>query len=126
MKPYPTAAETDYLATLEYDFFVAQNTLHLARAALAARIANTGLSCEQWRVLREASCEAISITTLAERAGILRPSVSRILASLAAHKLVTRTADTADVRRAFIRITAKGKKVLAKASSPYASETLNS
>lgn len=117
MRTAPTSTEPDYLATLEYDFFVAQNTLHAARAALAARIANTGLSCEQWRVLREASSQAISITTLAERAGILRPSVSRILATLAAYKLVTRTADKNDVRRAFVQITAKGKKILAKATT---------
>ncbi|HEY6530232.1 MAG TPA: MarR family transcriptional regulator [Cellvibrionaceae bacterium] len=114
MKSKKKESPFEYIASLEYDFFVAQNKLHEARAALAAHIADSGLTCEQWRVLREASNEAISITTLAEHSGILRPSVSRILNTLAANKLVTRTTDKSDVRRAFVQITAKGKKVLAK------------
>lgn len=51
--------------------------------------------------------------TLAGRAGLLLPSLTRIIATLRKKGLLTQTRDTADRRRQMIAITANGARVIA-------------
>ena len=104
----------DCVEVLEFDFLTAQKKLSEARTALAEKIKKTKLTCEQWRALRECSIEPIITSTLAERAGILGPSLSRILNTLEENKLISRKVDDGDNRRTFVSATAKGIKLIKK------------
>jgi len=69
---------------------------------------------QQWRVLRAVyEVEATEVTALAELCFILMPSLSRILRSLEARRLIERRTVPADQRRAEIRITATGRRLVA-------------
>jgi homoprotocatechuate degradation regulator HpaR len=69
---------------------------------------------QQWRVLRAVyEVEAIEATALAELCFILTPSLSRILRSLEKRRLIERRTVPADQRRAQIRITAAGRRLVA-------------
>ena len=69
---------------------------------------------QQWRVLRAVyEVEAIEVTALAERCFILMPSLSRILRSLEERRLLERRTVPTDQRRAEIRITAAGRRLIA-------------
>lgn len=69
---------------------------------------------QQWRVLRAVyEVEAIEVTALAELCFILMPSLSRILRSLEQRRLVERRTVPTDQRRAEIRITPAGRRLVA-------------
>ena len=69
---------------------------------------------QQWRVLRAVyEVETIEVTALAERCFILMPSLSRILRDLEERRLIERRTVPTDQRRAEIRITAAGRRLVA-------------
>jgi homoprotocatechuate degradation regulator HpaR len=69
---------------------------------------------QQWRVLRAVyEVESIEVTALAQLCFILMPSLSRILRSLEQRRLIERRTVPADQRRAQIRITAAGRRLIA-------------
>src|SRR6187399_3405866 len=74
---------------------------------------NHGLTEQQWRILRALTAvEAIEVTELARTAFLLGPSLSRILRDLEVRQLIERRTAKADLRRAFVSISAKGLKLI--------------
>jgi len=80
---------------------------------IRAMLAETGLSEQQWRVLRVLSEHgALDTTTLADRASLLHPSLTRMLASMRKRGLVTQTRSQQDKRRQIVEITKAGRQVI--------------
>lgn len=76
-------------------------------------LAETGITEQQWRVLRVlAEHGMMDAKTLADRASLLFPSLTRIAATLREKGLVTQTRDDKDRRRQFIQITKVGQKII--------------
>ena len=76
-------------------------------------LAETGITEQQWRVLRVlAEYGTLDTTTLADRTSLLFPSLTRIAASMKKKGLITQTRDETDKRRQFIKITQKGQKII--------------
>ncbi|MEM9606309.1 MAG: homoprotocatechuate degradation operon regulator HpaR [Actinomycetota bacterium] len=73
-------------------------------------LAEHDLTEQQWRVLRALTAvdEPIDAGALAERTFLLAPSLSRILANLVERRLISRSADPADQRRALFALTTDG------------------
>ncbi len=74
-----------------------------------------GLTDQQWRVLRvlaeEGECD---VSTIAQGAYLLGPSLSGVLTRMQRDGLIWRAADEQDARRQVIRASAKGKRLVAK------------
>ncbi|MDU9005575.1 homoprotocatechuate degradation operon regulator HpaR [Sedimentitalea todarodis] len=84
-----------------------------AMAPIRDMLANTGITEQQWRILRVLSEHgSLDSTTLADRASLLFPSLTRIAAKMREKGLITQTRDEADRRRQLIEITAKGQKFI--------------
>ena len=82
-------------------------------APIRDMLAETGITEQQWRILRVLSEHgSLDSTTLADRASLLFPSLTRIAATLREKGLVTQTRDDKDRRRQFIEITAKGQRII--------------
>ena len=76
-------------------------------------LAEHGFNEQQWRVVRVLSeTGAIYQTELAERASLLGPSLTRIVAALSQRGLVTQERDTADQRRRLIALTPEGETTI--------------
>lgn len=76
-------------------------------------LAETGITEQQWRVLRVlAEHGRMDGKTLADRASLLLPSLTRIAATLRGKGLITQTRDDADRRRRFVEITPEGRKII--------------
>ena len=76
-------------------------------------LAETGITEQQWRVLRVLSEHGVMNTkALADRSSLLFPSLTRIAATLRDKGLVTQTRDDKDRRRQFIQITPAGQKII--------------
>lgn len=76
-------------------------------------LAETGITEQQWRVLRVLSeFGTLDTKTLADRSSLLFPSLTRIAATLKEKGLITQTRDDKDRRRQFIAITKKGQKII--------------
>ena len=76
-------------------------------------LAETGITEQQWRVLRVLSeYGTLDTKTLANRASLLFPSLTRIAATMRKKGLVTQTRDEQDRRRQFIAITKAGQRIL--------------
>lgn len=76
-------------------------------------LAQTGITEQQWRVLRVLSeYGAMESKTLAERASLLFPSLTRIANTLRQKGLIVQTRDKVDRRRQFIEISAAGQKII--------------
>lgn len=74
---------------------------------------HTGLTEQQWRVLRVlAEHGAQDASTVAARACLLVPSLTRIAQTMKKKGLITLTRDTADRRRQIIAITGAGQKII--------------
>jgi homoprotocatechuate degradation regulator HpaR len=74
-----------------------------------------GLTDQQWRVLRvlaeEGECD---VSTIAQGAYLLGPSLSGVLTRMERDGLIVRAADSEDARRQVIRASSKGKRLVAK------------
>jgi homoprotocatechuate degradation regulator HpaR len=74
-----------------------------------------GLSEQQWRVIRAlAEAEEVDATQVAERACVLPPSVTRIVRTLEARKLVARRIDEGDRRRILLSLTPGGVELMTR------------
>jgi homoprotocatechuate degradation regulator HpaR len=74
-----------------------------------------GLTDQQWRVLRVlAETSECDVSTIAQGAYLLGPSLSGVLTRMERDGLILRAADTQDARRQVIRASAKGKRMVAK------------
>lgn len=77
-------------------------------------LADAGVTEQQWRVLRVLDEEGpMDPTSIAERAVLLLPSLTRILHKLEGKGLITRKRDTTDRRRQIITATAAGSEIIA-------------
>lgn len=82
-------------------------------APIRDMLAETGITEQQWRVLRVlAEHGPLDSKTLADRASLLFPSLTRIAATLRSKGLVTQTRDTKDRRRQVVEITAAGQEII--------------
>jgi len=86
-----------------------------AMARFRPMLRDHGLTEQQWRVIRAlAALDCIDAGDLARRSFLLAPSLTRILQHLESEKLVTRSTDENDQRRAVFSLTASGKKLFSK------------
>lgn len=82
-------------------------------APIRDMLADTGITEQQWRVLRVLGEHGVmDATTLADRASLLFPSLTRIAAKLRDKGLVTQTRDDKDRRRQILKITTAGQKII--------------
>jgi homoprotocatechuate degradation regulator HpaR len=82
-------------------------------APIRDMLAETGITEQQWRVLRVLSeFGPLDTSTLADRASLLFPSLTRIATTMRNKGLITQTRDESDRRRQFIEITAVGQKII--------------
>ena len=78
-------------------------------APIRDMLSETGITEQQWRVLRVLSeYGMLDTTTLADRSSLLFPSLTRIAATMRDKGLITQTRDDVDRRRQLIEITAEG------------------
>ncbi|MFT6676702.1 MAG: homoprotocatechuate degradation regulator HpaR [Sulfitobacter sp.] len=82
-------------------------------APIREMLAETGITEQQWRVLRVlAEYGPQDASTLADRASLLFPSLTRIAQSMRGRGLITQTRDEKDRRRQMIAITEAGQKII--------------
>ncbi len=82
-------------------------------APIREMLAETGITEQQWRVLRVlAEHGSLDTSTLADRASLLFPSLTRIATTLRNKGLITQTRDEVDRRRQLIEITEAGQKII--------------
>lgn len=82
-------------------------------APIREMLAETGITEQQWRVLRVLTeYGRLDAKTLADRSSLLFPSLTRIAATLRDKGLITQTRDDADRRRQFLEITPEGQKII--------------
>ena len=89
-------------------------------------LADYDLTEQQWRVLRAltAAREPLEVSELAERAILLAPSLSRILAKLEDDRLIDRRPHHSDQRRSLIALSAEGA-ALVSAIAPESERRYN-
>lgn len=76
-------------------------------------LAKSGLTEQQWRVLRVLmETGPIDATQLADRACLLAPSLTRIIRTMSAQGYISHNPDPQDRRRQQIKILAKGLRVI--------------
>lgn len=76
-------------------------------------LAESGITEQQWRVLRVlAEHGPQNISTLADQACFLFPSLTRITQSMSKKGLITLSRDSEDKRRQTVAITKKGQKII--------------
>ena len=76
-------------------------------------LAETDITEQQWRVLRVLSeYGTLDSKTVADRACLLFPSLTRIATTLRNKGLITQTRDKQDRRRQFMAITKEGQKII--------------
>ena len=82
-------------------------------APIRDMLAASGITEQQWRVLRVLSDNgAMDASKLADRASLLLPSLTLIAQNMVANGLITRATDAQDRRRLVLAITPTGQKVL--------------
>lgn len=82
-------------------------------APIRDMLSETSITEQQWRVLRVLSEHGqLDTSTLAERASLLFPSLTRIAHTMREKGLLTQTRDENDRRRQFVEITAEGQKII--------------
>jgi homoprotocatechuate degradation regulator HpaR len=82
-------------------------------APIRDMLAETGITEQQWRVLRVlAEFGPLDTSTLADRASLLFPSLTRIAQTMRTKGLITQTRDENDRRRQMIAITPAGQKII--------------
>lgn len=76
-------------------------------------LAETGITEQQWRVLRVLSEHGqMDTSSLAHQASLLFPSLTRIANNMREKGLITQTRDENDRRRQMIAITAAGQRII--------------
>ena len=76
-------------------------------------LTETGITEQQWRVLRVLSeCGTLDTKTLADRSSLLFPSLTRIATTMREKGLITQTRDDKDRRRQLIAITPAGQRII--------------
>ena len=84
-------------------------------APIREMLAETGITEQQWRVLRViASQPGIGAGPLAQLSALLAPSLTRIMRHLEDEGLVERSAVENDQRRATFALTARGERCVAE------------
>jgi homoprotocatechuate degradation regulator HpaR len=84
-------------------------------APIREMLSESGITEQQWRVLRVLSeSGALDATKLADRACLLLPSLTRIIQTMLDKKYVTRTTDEDDRRRQLITISDAGHAIIDK------------
>jgi homoprotocatechuate degradation regulator HpaR len=82
-------------------------------APVRAMLADTGLTEQQWRLLRVLSESGpLEATILSNRASLLLPSQTRIVQSMEARGLVVRRPHPSDKRRHTVEITQSGQSII--------------
>jgi homoprotocatechuate degradation regulator HpaR len=82
-------------------------------APIRGMLAETGISEQQWRVLRVlAEHGPLDNSTLATRASLLFPSMTRMAKKMCAAGLITQSKDNIDGRRQILQITDIGQKII--------------
>ena len=82
-------------------------------APIREMLSETGITEQQWRVLRVlAEHGPLDSSTLADRASLLFPSLTRITVSMNEKGLITQTRDKDDRRKQIVEITAAGQKII--------------
>ncbi len=82
-------------------------------APIRDMLAETGITEQQWRVLRVLSEHGkLDSKTLADRASLLMPSLTRIATTLRTKGLITQVRDEVDRRRQFVEITPAGQHII--------------
>lgn len=91
--------------------FVSNQVSHSFSLKLAAR----DVTVAEWVVLRELyECGRLVPSNLADRIGMTRGAISKLVDRLAVKALVTRTADAGDRRYQELALTAKGRALVPK------------
>lgn len=82
-------------------------------APIRDMLSDTGITEQQWRVLRVlAEHGAMDTSSLADQASLLFPSLTRIATTMREKGLLTQTRDDTDRRRQMIAITPQGQKII--------------
>ncbi len=82
-------------------------------APIRDMLSATGLTEQQWRILRVlAEHGPLDSTRLADRASLLFPSLTRIVTTMAQRDLLTQTRDATDRRRQIIAIAPAGQALI--------------
>lgn len=82
-------------------------------APIRKMLLKAGITEQQWRVLRVLSEDgSVDAGSLARRAGLMSPSLTRIIQSMETNGLVTRQPDAQDRRRQHIAITQRGQAII--------------
>jgi len=82
-------------------------------APIRDMLAASGITEQQWRVLRVLSDNgAMDASKLAEQASLLLPSLTRIAQNMVPSGLITRATDTRDRRRLVLTITTAGQAII--------------
>jgi DNA-binding MarR family transcriptional regulator len=83
-------------------------------AAFSARLAALGVTSAEWTVLSQTGRGGVTPVTLAERMGIDRAAVTRIIDQLEAKNLIRRTPHPTDRRSTVLKLTVQGEEILPK------------
>jgi homoprotocatechuate degradation regulator HpaR len=82
-------------------------------APVRVMLSQSGISEQKWRVIRVLDESGpMEQTALAHAACLLLPSLTRMLRSMEAEGLLTRSADSEDKRKSIVSITDTGRKML--------------
>ncbi len=82
-------------------------------APIRGMLAASGVTEQQWRVLRVlAEHGPLDASTVAERASLLFPSLTRTANAMRQRGLISQVQDQTDRRRQLLDITAKGRQVI--------------
>lgn len=104
-----SAALRDFEHSLPMELLKARES---AMARFRPMLRDHGLTEQQWRVIRAlAAMDNIDAGELARRSFLLAPSLTRILQHLVSEKLVRRSSDANDQRRAVFSLTTAGQKL---------------
>ena len=115
-KPTDTQSQADRTTTLRLDGFLPYR-LSVLSNAVSRKIAEMyerefDISIWQWRVIAVlGENEGLTSTQVANQTLMDKPAVSRAAASLLDRGLISRKSDTADRRKAELRLTRKGREV---------------
>ena len=107
-----TTSLRDFQHSLPMELLKARES---AMARFRPMLRDHGLTEQQWRVIRAlAATNKIDAGELARRSFLLGPSLTRILQHLESERLVKRSSDANDQRRAVFSLTTTGRKLFSK------------